>query len=354
MISQLWLAEYDILKKFISEHPEIEIAVNKTRIPDNARSEFYLHFIQVISSFVNNTAMALVRKSTALSEHYQALAKEISASYGLHISSSPAVFRFLRDPLIEIINSESDLMFDLLKTKISVDIFAELASRKLSEVEQSLFIDSYQQWIALSLLKLLDCQKSLQVVPGSLSRYGVHKSRLSTGNVPLPKESREILFNYESAVKFVVPDFIIYSRRINKYVSFSNKIIRALLKSNSLPAKRQWLSLPPIERIPRYHQMYLYIDDKPEDLRIVADSHNICRPDMILEFARESELKEKLSEAKLQNGRLKPILGTIIIRMEDASGELYSNESGVSIISVGFDLSRLQPVCKALKEFDAR
>ena len=345
-----WQYDYDVLTKFICNHPEIEIDICKTRIPDGIREQFYALFNKMLSGFIAGLNAELLVTSVLLSECYQKTAQSLTDYANIKISNSPSVARFALNPSNETLNSLFEVLWDLLKGKITANSFSSLAVKKINETIEPLFIEVYQQWILFSLLIMLDFTSMQQVALGSLSRYGVHKSQLSTGSVPAPINSTNILFSHESAVKFIVPNVIAYSAKLAKYCGFRSGITRPLLKANKLSSMREWACLPPIEKIVKYNQLFIYLSDTSEDIRLVADTHYLCKPDVILEFlvGNEAGLGDIITRIERQHEYLRPPAGTFIIFANKIPEMLQLSKENMHVIGVEFERDRLQPLIDRL------
>lgn len=345
-MSSDWHHDYNALVGFIRDHPEIEIGIHKTRIPDSIRGEFYYLFDKTLSGYVDSLNAELVVMSAFLGERYQEVLHNLANSANIKVISSPSTTRFTINPFHEVVNSIFEVLWDLLKEKITVDAFSTSATKKIDQTIGPLFIEAYQQWILLVLLVLLDCADIQQVILGDLSRYEVHKYQLSIGDVPAPASLTNIMFNHESAVKFIVPNVIAYSVKLEKYCAFRLGANRPLLKASDLSPTREWVSLPKTGKVVRDNQAFVYLGNTPENIKLVADTQYMCKPDAILEFlvGNEAGLSEIITRIKNQHDSLGPPAGTFVVFANKIPDTLQLNNKGIHILEVGFDQSKLQPV----------
>ena len=351
-----WHAKYKDLERFIAEHPEIKIDSNRTRIPDSIRDEFYLYYDNVLKQFVHDSFPGLIAKAVILKDRYLSVEREISDLLCLNsISSRPPVRKFIHDPEEEIVNSNYYLFFDLLKSKITIGDLDVMAIRNIEKVSSSLLNSIYQQWVSFSLVKLLKASRLLQVRFNDISGYGAHRVGWVSGHTPIPKDSNDIFFNYKHEVRFMVPDFIIFSKRINKYLSIRSEIIKPLVHATNLSNTREWFNLSAAEHAIKNNQTFMYVGDEPEDISLVSDALKICRPDLILECRAQGNWYENegLKRLILLNDALKPKLGTYIISMDPVSEQpLGRLDDGITLIEVGFNRDKLQPIVDTIFQPD--
>ena len=393
-----WHRAYTKLLDFITEHPEIEIGASRIRIPQSVRTEFYLLFNAVRTAFVEQKFADLLNEARPLSEEYTKVEGEVIKLLELEeISLDTSLYRFLHNPFDALARRVYDLLFDLLKGKIDIDTFEGVSSKELRDSFRRLYRSGYVKWLALSLVKLLEVDKSYQIIPRELDYVeGVlMEATPFEASAPAPEESKRLIFKHESApVQFIAPDFIVHSTKVDQYYAIKLGLGKALAVAFDTSERREWYSLDSIAAMGS-GLTFVYVDKNPEEISLVADRERICRPDLIIECREQKDWYEKegLEKVKLNHDSLKPTLGTYIISMmpvpekaykelmpeqapdeptpEVASmehtpeqvsrepmveqeqkpaqeQELEKQEVGIHILTVGFDQSKLEPVISAL------
>lgn len=351
-MSNKWRQVYTELTDLIAEHSEVEIGASVVRIPESVRPEFYRLFETVRTVLVEEKSPDLLSKARVLSESYTKVEEEVMKLLGLEsVSTSPSLHRFLHDPIDQLIRGLFNPLFDLLKGRIDVEKYEEGASRNIEASFRPLYQSGYEKWIALSLVKLLEANKSFQVIIEDVSVEDVLKSGgLVEERVPAPEESKALSFKHDLEVGFIVPDIIVHSARVDRYIALSSEIGTAVATASDASEKREWLPLDSVVDLGSGITL-VYVDDNPEELSLVADAQKICRPDLIIECMGLKELyeKERLDKVKLHHNSLKPRLGTYIVSKEPVpEQEPEKQEVDIHILSVGFDQSKLKPIISAL------
>lgn len=385
-----WHQAYTKLSDFTIEHPEIEIDVSRVRIPESVRPEFYRLFNTVRTAFIEEKLADLLNEARSLSEKYTKVEGEVIKLLELEeISLDTRLDRFLHNPIDELVRGIFDPLFDLLKGKVDIDTFEGVSLKELKDSFRRLYRSGYVKWVALSLVKLLEADKSFQIIPRELDYVeGVlMEATPFEASAPAAEESKRLLFKHEpTTVLFTVPDFIVHSVRVNQYFAIRSEIGSALAVASDTSQKREWYSLDSIAAMGA-GLTFVYVDKNPEEISLVADREKICRPDLIIEFREQEDWYEKegLEKVKLNHDSLKPTLGTYIIsrmpvpeqayqelmpaqvpeeptpevastehtpeqvsREPTAEQELKKQEVGIHILTVGFDQSKLEPVISAL------
>ncbi len=386
-----WKQEYQKLSEFITEHPEIEIGASSIRIPQSVRTEFYTLFNAVRTVFVEQNFADLLNEAEPLSEEYTKVEGEVIKLLQLEeISLDTRLHRFLHNSFDALARRVYDPLFDLLKGKVDIDTFEGVSSKELRDSFRHLYQSGYVKWVALSLVKLLEADKSYRVIPRELEYEETIKGvRLFEEKTPAPEESKHLIFKHESSpIQFIVPDFIVHSTKVDQYYAIKLGLGKALAEASNTSQKREWYSLDSIVAMGDGFT-FVYVDKNLEEISLVADKNKICRPDLIIECMEQKNWYEKegLEKVKLNHDSLKPTLGTYIIsRMpvpeqaykelmpeqapegltpeaastehtpEQVSSEptaeqeqeLEKQEVGIHILTVGFDQSKLEPVISAL------
>jgi hypothetical protein len=359
--------EYAALTDFIVHHPEIEIGESVVSIPGEVRSEFYDLFNAVRDAFVDEKFPAYLSEAALLSEQHCKAVEGVSNLFFLE--DEPAVVsgvqRFLLDPKGELTRELFDPLFDLLKGRESIDGFEKKASYLLEGLFPPVFRGGYEKWAILSLVALLEVDNAFRVDArnlGSAVRANLVK-HATMDEVPLPTESISFLFSQPRNVIFAVPDLIVHSSRLNRFVGIRSEFGEGIFKAWNPSPRREWQPInTDLLILLECGLTLIYAAEQAEDIALVADATCICRPDLILwcvdtgSMSREEAL-EKMTHA---NSLFQPAKGSYIIAnhpwpepSESADIDQQAPITGIQILSVGYDQSNLMPVVEALANPDS-
>jgi len=373
-MSNSWQKAYTELGNFVAGNPRIEIGRSVIVIPGDVRPEFYRLFGTVRVAFLEEKFPALLDEAKTLSRSYTTVEEEAIKLLGLaDVETSARLNWFLRDPVNGLIRGLFDLLFDLLKGKIDAETFEQGASRNIESSFKDLYRSGYEKWVALSLVKLLASDKTFNVTP---PEFAPEQEMFQIGReepVPDPKESQRLSFEHGTSPAFIVPDFIVHSAKINRYVAIRTELGDAVFTAKDATEKREWYSLNSIRAkygsVTLRPNLTIYVDDKLEDIALIADMGRICRPDLIIECMEQKGWPEKegLEKVMLHHDILKPRLGTYIVSREPVPEEVYKElvpeevpqeptpqqepekrGEDIHILTVGFDQSQLAPIIDVL------
>ena len=104
----------------------------------------------------------------------------------------------------------------------------------------------------------------------------------------------------------------------------------------------------------KWPDFMVYASDELGDLALVTDYKKVCRPDIIIEYMEQKDWYQagELERVRLNHAMLKPKMGTYVVSLESApeavSAEPEEQESGIHILTVGYDQSQLAPIIDAL------
>jgi len=324
------------LKEYVSGNPKIEIGKNIIAIPGDVRPEFYRLFDTVRLAFLKGKFPTLLDEAGHLSKSYTEVEEEVVKLLGLAgISVSASLNRFLYDPTNGLVRVLFDPLFNLLKGEIDAETFEQVALRNIESSFGDLYQSGYEKWVALSLAKLLASDKAFDVpteVHIVLDFEGGKPFSISEESVPEPKETKRLSLEHRGSATFIVPDFIVHSAKINRYVSIRTDLAEANWTARMVSDKREWHHLRSTMRqhtvITYWPDLVIYIDDKPEDIGLVADFNRFCRPDIIVECMEHADWYQQggLKRVKRNHDFLKPRLGSYIVSRlpvpEEAFNEL--------------------------------
>jgi hypothetical protein len=352
-----WYREYTELTDFVTKNPEIEIGMNVASIPENVRPEFYRMFDAVRLAFIKEKYPDIFIDSVTLSDNYLNIEQEVIDLLGLDGISFPLpLYRFLHRPNDLLITELFDPLFHMLKGKINRTQFEQESSVNIESCFKTLYSSGYQKWVALCLVRLLEADKSFRVIlrelaPEVLETRVIMESTRVEELVPPPTESRLFSFDHDPDVLFIVPDIIIHSAKMDKYVALKTGIDTALAVASNASRERKWYPLESLVA-PEPGLILMYIANELEDISLVADKESICKPDLILECMGHKEENEKgaFKNMGFLHDMLRPTWGTYIVSREPIPEQKPENQkSDVHLITTDFNRSMLTPVIDACK-----
>ena len=351
-VSNSWQKAYEGLKHFIAENPSIEIGESVILIPGDVRSEFYRLFDRVRLVFVEEKfPPALLNEAGTLSESYTEVEQEVTKLLQLDSIFIPTAIRtFLHDPKEGLTRRLFDLLFDLLKGKVGIEPFEQRASEDIEATFRGLYQLGYEKWVTLSLIKLLEPDKNFRINLVIPSSRGKMKSAATEAIIPPPEESKLLSFEHQSSPPLIVPNVMVHSAKMNRYVAFGSAFVMPISVALNTSEKREWYPLDSIQTLVPYTNL-IYVDDSPMDIALICDKNRICRPDLIIRLMEQKDghKKEELEKVKLQYDYLKPKMGTYIVSSEAAlEQEPEKPGEDIHILTVGFDSSKLASVISTL------
>jgi len=203
------------------------------------------------------------------------------------------------------------------------------------------------------------------------------KVGLSREEVPGLKEVELLSLGrrHNTQPAFIISDLIVRSAKLNRYVSIAADLADAAWTAQGVSDKREWhhlrelgMQYAPIDDWP---DLVIYIDDRPEDIALVADFSRFCRPDIIVECMEQVDWYQQggLDRVRQNYDFLKPRLGSYVVSRvpvpeeawrglmpEPAAGEPAPEQQtppkeqplDIHILTIGYDQSRLAPIIDAL------
>lgn len=379
-----WQIAYEELQGFIAEKPEVGIGESVISIPGDVRPEFYRLFGTVRSAFVEEKFPRLLNEAGTLSENYTKSEQEVTEFLGLDdVSMAAGLHRFLHNPRDGLIRGLFDPLFDLLKGKINAETFEQGVSRNIEASFRDSYRLGYEKWVLLSLIKLLDSDKSFRVIlPRPTSHELIKHLPTSKESVPPPEESKRLSLEHQLSLIFTVPDFIVHSVKMGGYLAVRSEFRQAMWTASNASEQREWYPLGSIGALAPSLTL-IYVAGNPEEISLVADADRICRPDLIIECREQKDWfeKEGLEKIKLHHDSLKPTLGTYIVSREPVPEQAYkelvpeqvskepaseqeqkptreqepeNQGADIHILTVGFDQSKLEPIVSALMQPESK
>ncbi len=350
---QKWNDMYGKLKNYVEEQPDIDIQDNLIDIPRAKQPEFYSMFDKVRDTYVTEEFAELINESDLLSAAYVNIEQELMERLNLEDILMPNdIKRFLHKPLDQLRREIFDPLFDLLSGRIDLQRFILETSVNVNSSFKQLYQEGYEKWTVLSLLKQFEPDKIYHVPLGRLGSKQVIKRSVATKeSVPLPVESRQFSFEVGRRQSLLVPDAIIHSARLDKYVAIRTAFCSSLWTSNSYSEKREWYSIESLVEeyglITLKPDLLVYIDDDMKDISMIADAEKICRPDIIVDCidginVDRNLLRERLENISYCDAILNPTVGSFVVSRENKPPYLRDElEKEINLIEVGFENSRL-------------
>jgi len=335
---------------FIANHPEVKIDPSTIMIPDAVRPEFNRLHWAARKEFLQETLRALLDEAGILGQKYAQVKEEVITLLGLdNISSFPRVDGFLDNPLQTLIEDIRDPFFNLLQGRVDIKGFEEEASRVGVSSFDSYYQRGYEIWTVLSLIKLLQADKSFRVNTDEFDNdeYFAHGPG-GGARLPSPKELKELSFKHNWIIGILVADQIVHSAKFGRYVSFRPHIVNPVGEVEHEKVSTELLPLPAnIIKFMVRNAILVYSDDELERLAFIGDKKYISRPDVIIECFGQKKLFDDSSITKINtyHDSLKPRRGTYVVSKEPVAERVHEGEpADIRYITVGFDQLKLEPI----------
>lgn len=360
-MSELWRKYYGELIDLVQSQPGIVIREDLISIEEAIRPAFYRKFNQVRSSFLAGRISESLDMAQFLSTKYMKVEDFVSERLRLEGVLMPGeLTRFLADPFKQIIRDLFDPLFELLQEKIEPEEFEERADASVHESFRSLYQMGYIKWFVLSLIKNLDPEKAYDIpLPHPSSKELIKHREDIRQNIPFPQETKVLSFEIGRRDVLLIPDFIVRSAALEKYVAFRTAIGKAIWRATYHSERREWLSIGAI--IEEYGitelkpDLLLYLDNNLEDVSLVADSEKFCRPDLSIFFLGqlgedENQTVRDLERVRLGHEILKPIRKTCVIsNFHVPDRMLIGLDENIEVIHFGFNNLKWERLLELLK-----
>ncbi len=336
--------ERQVLHQFIKDHPEIVITKNEISIPSELRQEFYRLFDDVRRSIVQQHYSSLRVDADLLSDQYCRIEKDIITRLGVERIFVPIdLFSFLHDPKEGLTRVIYNRLFDLLQGKITDEEFERGAEQDLISAAESLYRLGYEMWAALTIIKLLDPDEGFFV-------------DLDQDYKPILTELKEIAFGRQAHHPTLrIPEFVIHSRRLERYVSIKMAMARELetFVVPYTPPVRPRRKTGDTSHALDSRVMLLYFNPTRDEIPIVAEIYErkLTSPDLMIEFITQSEFGDPaaLNEIRAHMSALSPKSGISVLLIGEAGDfSMQAVEDNIQAICAGFDASKIEPVLERL------
>lgn len=361
-IQREWKKLFEKLREFIAENCSTKIQHNTIDISEDVRPAFYNLFDKVRDMFIYEEFPELIEEAEFLSKAYINSEQKLTDLLNLEEILMPNdVQRFLHEPLKQMRREIFDLLFDLLNGRIDMGEFISTAKANVTSSFRQLYRQGYEKWVVLSLLMQFEPDKVFSVpVIKPTSKQIIKRSVTAKESLPLPVETKRIYFEVGGSDVLLIPDVIVHSTVIDKYVAFRTELGKAMWKANRFNNKREWYSIMSLmEKFGISNirpDLLIYVGDNLEDISLISDSENICRPDMCIECIdgvtlNKELLREKLQEAGFINKVLNPVFGGLIVanqKMPEYAHEIFEQE--INFIEADFKDPELNLIVNTIKK----
>jgi hypothetical protein len=357
---------YEHLTEFIGSNPEIEIRESVTSVPADVRAEFYRRFNAAREAFVAQKFPLLLERAMTLQENYAEAEGQVAGL--IEWEDTPEAShaqRFLRNVMETMARELFDPLFDLLKGRESIGSFGEKSAQKISEHWPALFRAGYEKWTVLSLIKMLEPDRALRVDVRSL-RHGERAKSADQApwdDAPVPEESNRYFFAQPRNAILTVPDLIVRSARLNRFVGIRSEFREGLYKALNPSQEREWLPLDTnLLFLLESGLTLVYLAEEAQQIALIADANRLCRPDLVVWCVDSLNLAQSDAREKANaiEQHLNPRMGTFVVGTDawlesvepDKNEEAQSIGNGINarvrFLTAGFEASRLLPIVDAL------
>ncbi|MDD4230522.1 MAG: hypothetical protein PHG45_03935 [Dehalococcoidales bacterium] len=368
-MSDKWQEYYSRLNTFIDSHTDIVVEPSRVVIPQSVRIEYYEHFNNVRKAFIREKHPNTTSDCLPLINEYKKTRDNVIQILELEkMTIDASLERFLINPVEELMVDLFHPLFDLLKGKIDFDYFESLCSDAITKSLHSYFKSGYELWVMLSLVQMLEPEKLLSVSMRQPSDVGavVYLSDKNGIEVPPPAETKRLCIDITRKAPLMVPDLIIHSKILGKYISFRQQFNNSLTNATNASEAREWIPLE--SGIVNTGSILIFTAGDPVELALVGDAKKTCRPDIIIE-CRTTDDWYKINgnhNIDLNNKKiLNPKFGSYIVTPRDIPSEIDIKDStleptvkGLSdqfgegshikpsgdVLVIGFDSSNLAPI----------
>ncbi len=367
-MEKIWQEEYKKLQDFIDQHENIVINEKITLIDSSVRPIFYKLFDRVRNAFLINRFPNFIDQGEQLSSYYSRATQELHKSSGWDCVITKNELRdFLVNPAHGMIRPLFDPLFCLLKHQTSIKDFEYTASKMVERFFASQYMSSYEKWVIISLIRLLDCNQIFYIPIAKMNstqiRQYTHSPREA---VPFPKESTEIWLDYTPAPLFIIPSSVLYANKIQRYISITSEFVKPLAIATNPSENKEWFNFNDIYRKSKQlsimPSLMIHMCDELNDTPIIADRERFYRPDMILEFGSNvrgsNYMSDVIEKMKLNREIFQPRLGSYFITTvqpdNQISNTLVSHDKvalsdiKISMLNVDFKIDKLTLIAEAL------
>jgi hypothetical protein len=340
-----WKQKYDILKDYVAANPEIHIDMSEISIPESLRDEFYEHFDDVRNSFIEARYASLPPEVDALCRNYIQSEKELTGLLGLERIELPMdLSSFLHNPKKGLVRTLYNRLFEMVQGKITVDDFEQMANADLTANAAELFRLGYEQWAALTLIRLLEPDRA----------FGVG---LNEDYEPFVVDLKEIAFGrqFHNPAKRV-PEFVLHSKKPDRHIAVKMPLTREVdtyYIPYEPPIRRKKQNTGDTSYVLDSRVMFLSIVPDLKKIPVFADIHarTIKSPDLTVEFLTGQDLAnpDVIVQVQKRVEIMKPRLGgTIVVMNSELGPDIVKPTGNIDTFAAGLDPLKLQPVIDKL------
>jgi len=341
---QTWHQSIDRLKQYISDHQDICITKDKLTIPEHARQDFYELFDEARGSFVTTNYPEMVNRGKALTSQYQLeLNKAKQMVNAENIIQEEALAWFVNDPVDGLQKTLWEPMIELLKGIRSEEDIEEEYTGILQEVFDSYYFQTLENLLELSIINILESNQLFRVfVPTIIGSFGHAQGyvmHLDLKHVVPPEETTELSLKHRfDYCSFSVPDFIIYSKKLNKYVAVKARHHEAHWIALDPSPSRDWIPIDQLKPLLGNGYLLIFVADNPLDLALINDARMFNRPDMVIEFREKPGWynDEEIDKIRQRASLLMPKSTTVVVSVDSVPDEVnHALDENIPVLCLG-------------------
>ncbi len=231
--------------------------------------------------------------------------------------------------------------FDLIQGKITLEEYESHSEPELRSAAAELYRLGYEQWLALTLIRLLDPDEA----------YAVD---LDEDYKPCLDELKTIAFGRQAHHPTLrIPEFVLHSRKLDRYVAVKMPLVREI--ESFVPKYK-----PPVRPRKKTGDTSFALDSRAmllsfmnakNDIPVIADIYELKRtsPDWVVECIAESELQDPgaLDPFTRSLHALNPKSGMCLFVVGGPDADLSGVPEDIRVVTAGFDESRLASAIEA-------
>jgi hypothetical protein len=374
-----WLNAFEELKRYVANHPDIEINPNSICIPADVRPEFYRLFNSVSLSFISDKFPDYLEKGMELSRHWRTVSQAVTSGLGLKELKVPDGTKwFLIDPSDGLTRVLIDPLFDVLKGTQDLAVFEKTATAWVEDKFTLFFREGYLLWAIVSLINSMSADRAyavpvLDYYEPSMADFTDLRSGTQKELVPEPRGAHKIVFEHVPKCTFLVPTVLVHTQRFDSYAALRTSFCEAHWQARMVSPMQEWFAISDINREFGHGDLWpdvsIYMNRNVKELSLVADFYQMARPDIVIECRESNDWyqQEGLLMIKRHFDVLRPRFGSFVICRqpvpEAAIRELKpqpvfecsgitptgfaQNVPNITLLSVGYEPHQLEPIFKA-------
>jgi hypothetical protein len=335
-MENIWVDSYRHLVKYVEDNDEIGITQNILRIPEHLRDGFYELFDSTRNLLIEQILGEKLDELNIMSREYGAVKKEAADNLKLsEIKLKLSLEQFIENPYKYLSLQLRDPLFALLGGKISPAALEQEAESSIYSLADVMLKESYKKWVETALFSKIESEQVYTVkMPDARYQSDFSDCYSDPGtfydNVSEIKKATSLNLDRDGEKSLITPDVIIHNKSESQYVSMRGDINHAIALVRYTTDQREWL---PIDKNMAtasscwpwcFPDMVIYKDRRLENITLVADYANFCRPDIVIQSpvkidTDDTELIEKI--VYIYN-RFKPAAGMYIVTREYLPAEV--------------------------------